>query len=129
MSRAAGTASASAPRHRRPASRAAGPHRARGWWVCRVSVWWVAGPRSVSAVIVALTAQAAGGHAGAATLPAVAVGVLVVHLVAAGVWLFVITVALLARRRRSALAILSPYAVAAAVAVAATGVEGAALER
>jgi copper transport protein len=86
-------------------------------------------PIALSAVIVALTAQAAAGHAGAATLPAVAVGVLVVHLVAAGVWLFAIAAALLARRLRSALAILSPFAVAAAVAVAATGVEGAALER
>jgi copper transport protein len=86
-------------------------------------------PVALSAVVVALTAQAAAGHAGATTLPAVAVAVLVVHLLAAGVWLFAITAALLARRLRSALAILSPYAVAAAVAVVATGVEGAALER
>jgi putative copper export protein len=79
--------------------------------------------------IVALTAQAAAGHAGAASWPAVAVLVLVVHLAAAGIWLFAIIAALLARRLRSALAILSPYAVASAIAVATTGVAGAALER
>jgi hypothetical protein len=76
-----------------------------------------------------LTAQAAAGHAGAVPFPAVAIGVLVVHMVAAGIWLFAITSALLARRLRSALSILSPYAVVAAVAVATSGVAGAALER
>jgi len=86
-------------------------------------------PIAVPAAAIALTAQAAAGHAGAAPSPAVAVGVHVVHLVAAGVWLFAITAAFLARRLRSALAILSPYAVASAIAVAATGVAGAALER
>jgi putative copper export protein len=86
-------------------------------------------PISASAVVVALVAQAAAGHAGSARLPAIAIGVLVVHLAAAGVWLFAIAAALLAGRLRHALAILSPYAVAAAVGVAATGVAGAALER
>jgi hypothetical protein len=84
---------------------------------------------AATAAIVALTAQAAAGHAGAARSPALAVGVLVVHLVAAGVWLFAIAAALLAQRSRRALAILSPYAVAAAIAVGTTGVAGAALER
>ena len=84
---------------------------------------------AVPAALVALTAQAEAGHAGAASFPAVAVGVLVVHLVAAGVWLFVIASALLARRLRTALAILAPYAVASAVIVGVTGVAGAALER
>jgi copper transport protein len=87
--------------------------------------------RSIAApaAFVALTAQAGAGHAGATPLPAVAIGVLVVHLVASGVWLFAIAAALLSRRLRSALAMLSPYAIASAVTVAGTGVAGAALER
>jgi copper transport protein len=84
---------------------------------------------AVPAAIVALTAQAAAGHTGTARLPAVAVAVLVVHLVAAGVWVFAIAAALLSRRLRSALTLLSPYAVASAIAVAATGVAGTALEQ
>jgi copper transport protein len=84
---------------------------------------------ALTAAIVALTALAASGHAGAARLPAVAVGVLVVHLVAAGVWLAAIGAALLAPQLRRALAVLSPYAIASAVVVATTGVTGAALQR
>jgi copper transport protein len=84
---------------------------------------------AVAAALGALTAQAAAGHAGAAAAPAVAVAVLVVHLTAASVWLFAIAAALLARRLRRALAVLSPYAIGSAVAVAASGVAGAALER
>jgi copper transport protein len=86
-------------------------------------------PIALPAALIALVAHAAAGHAGSARLPAVAVGVLVVHLAAAGVWLFAITAALLARRLRRASRILSPYAIAAAVMVASTGVAGAVLER
>ena len=84
---------------------------------------------SAAAAAVALVAHAGAGHAGAAPLTAIAIGVLVVHVAAAGVWLFAIAAALLAGRLRRTLAILSPYAVAAAIAVPATGVAGAALER
>ena len=86
-------------------------------------------PISAPAAAAALVAQAGTGHAGAARLPAIAIGVLVVHVAAAGIWLFTIAAALLAGRVRRALAILSPYAVAAAIVVAATGVAGAVLER
>jgi copper transport protein len=84
---------------------------------------------SLSAALVALTAQAASAHAGAARVPVVAIAVLVVHLVGAGVWLAAIMAALFARRLRRALAVLSPYAMASAVVVVSTGVAGAALER
>jgi copper transport protein len=96
------------------------------------AIGWLARGRltiAAPAAAVALTAHAAAGHAGAAPHPVVAVVVLVVHLAAAGVWVFAIVAAVLASRVRRALTIFSPYAVASATTVAITGAAGAALER
>ncbi|HWW54996.1 MAG TPA: CopD family protein, partial [Acidimicrobiales bacterium] len=78
---------------------------------------------------VALTATVAAGHAGASTSPGLTTAVLVVHLMAAGAWVFAIVAALLSPRVRTVLATMSPPAVTAAIVVATTGVAGAALER
>lgn len=93
---------------------------------------WASGYRLLAGG--ALLAEAASGHAAAASSPALAVATLVVHLAAVGVWVFAIVVAVLVGAVASRqtlvgmLARLSPWAVAAASVVALTGIANAVLE-
>ena len=91
-----------------------------------------AGRRWLSASLagVALLAEAASGHAASNPWPALAVPAFAAHLAAVGVWVFAVTAALLGARDRlrQVLAAFAPYAIAAGVVVAATGVGVAALE-
>ncbi|TMK55440.1 MAG: hypothetical protein E6G60_19510 [Actinobacteria bacterium] len=81
-----------------------------------------------ASAVVALVAQVASGHVTATASPLVASVVLMVHLAAAGVWVAAIVLALLSARLVATLRVLSPYAVAAAAAVVATGIVSAAFE-
>lgn len=77
----------------------------------------------------AVVGLAASGHAGATAAPTLATAVLAVHLLAVGVWLFALASAVLSTARlRTVLATFAPYAIAAAAAVALTGVVSAILE-
>jgi copper transport protein len=77
----------------------------------------------------AITADAASGHAAATVMPALAIASFSVHLAAVGVWTYAIVASLLAARDlRRALGTFTPYAVAAGVVVAATGLVNAILE-
>lgn len=76
----------------------------------------------------ALVAEGAAGHAAGSPAPAVATVSFAVHLGAIGAWLFAVVAGLVTRPVRPVLAALTPYAVAAAGALAVTGMLNAALE-
>ena len=85
----------------------------------------VVGPRFRPAVVVlaggALVAEAASGHAATSVAPVVATLSFALHLGSVSVWLFALVVAFAVPRTRQALAVLTPYAVAAAAATALSG--------
>ncbi len=75
------------------------------------------------AALVAVAAEAASGHAASGPLPLLATLSFGTHLVAAGVWTFAVTAAVLAGGRvRSVLAAVSPFAIGGAAVVVITGV-------
>ena len=77
----------------------------------------------------AILADAASGHAASSALPAVGMISVSVHLGAVGVWSYAIAASLLAAPDlRRALGTFTPYAVAAGVVVAGTGIVNAILE-
>ena len=76
---------------------------------------------------IAAVMEAWAGHGASATSPGLAITSIALHLGAVGVWVFAILAALLAPRLGTALRVLWPYAVAAAVVVATTGAANAAL--
>jgi copper transport protein len=84
--------------------------------------------------VVAVGAEAASGHAAGASVPALAVATLVLHLCAVGIWIFAMVTAVVVGTVRGrqglvdALAGLSRWAVAAAGIVALTGIANAAIE-
>ena len=78
---------------------------------------------------VAILADAASGHAASSAAPPLAIASFSVHLAAVGVWTYAIAASLLAATDlRRALGTFTPYAVVAAVIVAATGLANAILE-
>ena len=88
--------------------------------------WVVVGGLLAAAAIVA---DAAAGHAASSVLPLVAIGSFSIHLAAVGVWTYAIFASLLASRDlRRALGTFTPFAVAAGVVVAATGIVNAVVE-
>ena len=77
----------------------------------------------------AIVAVAASGHAASTASPTLATAVLAVHLVAVGIWVFGLTTAVVSTGRlRNVLSAFAPYAIAAAITVAVTGIVSAVLE-
>jgi hypothetical protein len=86
-------------------------------------------PLSVVLAVVAIVADAASGHAASSVLPPLGITSFAVHLAAVGIWTYAIVASLLAATDlRRALGTFTPYAVAAAAVVAATGIVNATLE-
>ena len=83
---------------------------------------------AIGAAAIAIVAEVASGHAATGSVPIVKTGVLVVHLLAVGIWTAAIVTSLVSRRMRRTLHAMSPYAIGAAAAVFATGAVAAALE-
>ena len=83
---------------------------------------------AIGAFAIAIVAEVASGHAASGSVPIVKAGVLVVHLLAVGVWTAAIVTAFASRRLRRTLQAMSPYAIGAAAAVLATGAVATALE-
>ena len=81
-----------------------------------------------SLAVVAIVGLSASGHAAATPVPAWATLSLTIHVLAIGVWIFALTAALLTTNRVASLRALSPYAIGAAVLVAATGIGNSVLE-
>lgn len=84
---------------------------------------------AVVLAIIAIIADAASGHAAATAFPAVGIASFTVHLAAVGVWTYAIAASLLtAPDLRRALGTFTPFALAAGVLVAGTGIVNAILE-
>lgn len=84
---------------------------------------------SLALAAVAIVGEASSGHAASSVLPLVGIPSFAIHLAAAGVWTYAIVASLVAAPDvRRALATFTPYAVAAGVAVAASGIVNATLE-
>ncbi len=77
----------------------------------------------------AIIAEAASGHAASSVLPPLAVASFATHLAVVGIWIYAIGMSLLAAPSvRRALGTFTPYAVAAAILTAGTGLVNAVLE-
>ena len=86
-------------------------------------------PVALALAAVAIVAEAASGHAASSVLPPLATASFAIHLAAVGVWIYAIGGSLLAAPNvRHALGTFTPYAVAAAVLTASTGLTNAVME-
>jgi putative copper export protein len=84
---------------------------------------------NIALAATAIIADAASGHAASSILPAVGIASFAVHLGAVGIWTYAIATSLAAAPDlRRALGTFTPYAVAAGVVVAGTGIVNATLE-